>query len=82
MGGKGDSTARRIVFGLSRAEDERSFGDFLAVISREELSSVLAERMSAAEMEEVVDMFSRLMRTHLSNQEYHQLFLGEEPHSR
>ena len=74
-------SAQRIVFGLSRVEDERSLADFLALVSNEKLAATLIPRMSQAEIEQVVDLFSRLMRSHLSGQEYHQLFLGEEPHS-
>ena len=66
-----------IFFGLNRQEDERSLAAFLRIIGDERLGSILIPRLSDAEIEQVVDLFSTLMHRHLSKQEYHALFLGE-----
>ncbi len=69
-----------ICFGLDRATDERSLGDFLRIFSSEPLLATLIPRLSDQEIGELVDSLSVLLRAHLSEQEYHRLFLGEELH--
>ncbi len=69
-----------ICFGLDRATDERSLGDFLRIFSSDPLLATLIPRLSDKEINALVDTLSVLLRTHLSEQEYHRLFLGEETH--
>lgn len=67
-------------FGLNRATDERSLTTFLRLFSDDRLTSELVPRMSEDEIHQVVDLLTQVMRNHLSSDEYHRLFLGEEHH--
>lgn len=67
-------------FGIDRATDEQSLIDFLRQFSDERLSRVLVPRMTEEEIHHVVDLLTGIMRNHLSGDEYHRLFLGEEHH--
>ena len=43
--------------------------------------SVITKRMTDAELEEIFELIHRIMKNHLSEAEYHRLFLKEEhPH--
>lgn len=66
----------QIIFGLNREDDERSFTDFLQLFSQDRLTSVLIPRMTDEEINSTVEMLSSIMRNHLSEKEYHALFLG------
>ncbi|MGW8161047.1 MAG: cytoplasmic protein [Desulfobulbales bacterium] len=74
-------SAHNIVFGLNRAEDERSLADFLRLFSTEELLPVLIPRMTDDEIQQIVQLLSAVMRSHLTNQEYHSLFLADRKNS-
>ncbi len=67
-------------FGLNRATDEQSLITFLHQFSDDRLTRELVPRMSEAEIHQVVDLLTLIMRNHLSGDEYHRLFLGEEHH--
>lgn len=68
----------QILFGLSRKDDERSLADFLQLFSEHRLTSVLIPRMTDLEIQNVVELLSSIMRNHLSEKEYHALFLGRQ----
>ncbi len=67
-------------FGLDRATDEQSLITFLKQFSEDRLLGTLASRMSEEEIHQVVDLLTMVMRNHLSGEEYHSLFLGEDHH--
>jgi len=67
-------------FGLNRATDEHSLTTFLRLFSDDRLTRELVPRMSEDEIHQVVDLLTQVMRNHLSSDEYHRLFLGEEHH--
>jgi hypothetical protein len=67
-------------FGMDRASDEQSLIEFLHRFSDDRLSSVLVPRMSEAEIHQIVDLLTGVMKNHLAGDEYHRLFLGEEHH--
>jgi hypothetical protein len=70
-----------ICFGLSSDLDRSSCAAYLRLLGREPLASTLAERMDSAEIEQLVDFCTTLLRRHLSKQEYHRLFLQDDhPH--
>ncbi len=71
--------AREISFGWDRATDERSLAAFLQRFSRPALLEALLPRLSDPEIGDLVDHLSRLMRRHLSEGEYHRLFLADPP---
>ncbi|GAB4333357.1 MAG: hypothetical protein Kow0089_01920 [Desulfobulbaceae bacterium] len=65
----------QILFGLDRETDERSLAGFLRLFCDERFSSVLIPRMTDEEIEAIVGLLTRVMRNHLSEKEYHALFL-------
>ena len=77
MGRQKSVTAGEILFGLNRAEDERSLAAFLRLFSRDELAGALIPRLSDSEINQIVDLLSSVMRRHLSKEEYHSLFLAD-----
>ncbi len=72
--------ADEICFGLDRATDERSLMLFLRLFSRKQLLEVLVPRLDDKEIEQTVHLLTTLMRGHLQEQEYHELFLGDMDH--
>jgi TorA maturation chaperone TorD len=69
--------AHQILFGLNREEDERSLADFLRLFSEHRLTSVLIPRMTDKEISQTVERLTAILRNHLSEKEYHALFLGQ-----
>ena len=69
--------AHQILFGLNRQEDERSLSDFLKLFSERRLTSVLIPRMTDVEINQTVETLTAILRNHLSEKEYHALFLGQ-----
>jgi hypothetical protein len=67
-------------FGINRATDEQSLVTFLQYFSADRLTSALVPRMTEQEILQVVDLLTGIMKYHLSGDEYHALFLGEEHH--
>jgi len=67
---------KEICFGWNRPTDERSLRDFLKKVTHDELLEVLIPRLTDQEITTIVDQLSKTMKTHLSEQEYHRLFLG------
>ncbi len=66
-----------IAFGLNRQNDEQSLAVFLQRFSSDALLERLIPRLDAAEISATIDHLSSLMRNHLSEQEYHCLFLDD-----
>ena len=67
-----------VAFGLSREVDEKSLMYYLQKFSDDDLLSVLVPRLSDEEINRLFAMISELMRNHLSDGEYHGLFLKNE----
>ena len=80
MGSDQIPSAHAILFGLNREEDERSLSAFLRLFSHEQLTSVLIPRLTEEEINHTVQFLTELMRNHLSEKEYHTLFLGDTDH--
>lgn len=78
MGSDNESGAHTILFGLNRSEDERSLVAFLQLFCRPQLAETLIPRMSDSDIQQTVAFLTGIMRKHLNEQEYHNLFLGEE----
>lgn len=72
-----DQTATSICFGMNRDLDEQSLAVFLQRATSDELLDSLIPRLAEDEVAKVVDFLTGLMRKHLSEQEYHQLFLDD-----
>ena len=70
----------KICFGLTEELDRQSLATFLQLGGQENLATLLAERLSSEEIIQFVDHFMDLLRKHLSENEYHRIFLGDTHH--
>lgn len=68
----------QMCFGLERDLDVRSFSCFLQLIGNREFAETLAERMPSDEMDVFLTEFTQILKKHLSEKEYHHLFLQQE----
>ena len=66
-----------MVFGFDRATDEKSIAVFLQKIVDPDLLAKLVPRLEDQEIESVLQLFTGLMKKHLSKTEFHRLFLGD-----
>jgi len=66
-----------IGFGQDRETDEASLIAYLQKFSDDELMKTLRERLDDDEIDELFQLMSRLLRKHLTNEEYHRLFLKD-----
>ena len=64
-------------FGLDRESDVNTLVVYLQKIADDTLARTLAERMKAEERLEFFDALGRLLKNHLSEEEYHRLFLKD-----
>ncbi len=67
-----------IGFGLNRETDENTVICYLQKFSDDTLMKILKHRMSDKDLSILFDTLSGLLHKHLSEQEYHQLFLKED----
>ena len=67
-----------IGFGLNREVDEHTVICYLQKFSDDALMARLVHRLSDEELSEIFGLISRLLKKHLSESEYHQLFLKDE----
>ena len=65
-------------FGLDRETDEKSLTVYLQKFSDDALLKTLLPRLTEDEIQEIFILISRLLKTHLKEEEYHQLFLKED----
>lgn len=70
----------QICFGLNRELDEASLALFLRLFSREELLNALLPRLAEEEISSVVNQLTGILRQHLTEKEYHEIFLGDHDH--
>ncbi len=70
----------KICFGLTEELDRQSFATFLQLGGQKELADLLSTRLSSDEILEFTDGFMVLLRKHLSEHEYHRLFLQDKDH--
>ncbi len=66
-----------IGFGLDRETDENTVIYYLQKFSDDELMRTIIKKLSADELEEIFSMLTRLLKNHLTNKEYHTLFLKD-----
>ena len=67
-------------FGLNRDIDEKTVRWYLQKFSDDALMQRILGSLSDKDLTEIFDLLSRLLRTHLSEPEYHRLFLKDEHH--
>ena len=65
--------------GLDRETDEACLIVYLQKFSDDELMALLRQRLTDEEIEELFKHISRLLRSHLTEEEYHRFFLKEPP---
>ena len=69
-----------IGFGLDRKTDENTVICYLQKFSDDALMKALIGRLSEEELDDIFEMVSRLLKKHLSESEYHHLFLKDDDH--
>jgi hypothetical protein len=74
---KKNAAAHSIVFGFDRATDEQSLMLFLQRFTDKKVLSVLLPRMQDGDILTTVDFLTAIMQKHLTEKEYHTLFLAE-----
>ena len=67
-----------VAFGLNRETDENTLIVYLQKFSDDHLMDALRRRLSDKDLSELFDLLSRLLSRHLTEAEYHALFLKEE----
>jgi membrane-bound lytic murein transglycosylase MltF len=65
-------------FGLDRTTDEATVRCYLQKFADDALTAAILPRLEDAELAGLFDRISQLLRRHLSEDEYHRLFLKEE----
>jgi hypothetical protein len=66
----------QICFGFDRTTDEQSLVAFMAAFSDRPLLHTLVSRLADEEILALVDFLTGLMKKHLTEKEYHRLFLA------
>lgn len=66
-----------VAFGFSREIDEKSIIYLLQKFTDDELMQVLVPRLSDKELAEIFELITRLLKLHLSDEEYHRLFMKD-----
>jgi len=65
-------------FGLNRETDENTVKYYLQKFSDDQVLQSITERLADEELGELFGLISRLLRNHLSESEYHRLFLKDD----
>ena len=64
-------------FGMDRASDANTLIYYLQKISDDTLAQTLVPRLTDIERQTLFDMLTDLLQSHLSEEEYHRLFLKD-----
>ena len=67
-------------FGLDRETDENTVRYYLQKFSDDKLSGQLIGRLTDEELSGIFFMITRILKNHLSEPEYHSLFLKDDQH--
>jgi TorA maturation chaperone TorD len=65
-------------FGFNREVDEKTLTYYLQKFSDDRFMALIRGRMSQEDMEALFDFLTRLMKQHLTEEEYHRYFLKDE----
>ncbi|MHB8111646.1 MAG: cytoplasmic protein [Syntrophorhabdaceae bacterium] len=65
-------------YGMDRQIDEGTIQVYLQKFSDDELMKVILKRMSDDELAGLFETISKTLKTHLTEPEYHRLFLKDE----
>ena len=64
-------------YGFDRETDENTVRYYLQKFSDDAFMAMMAQRMTDGELGELFDLINRLLKTHLTQAEYHRLFLKD-----
>ena len=64
-------------FGADRETDEKTVIYYLQKFSDDAFMETLTQRLTDDELEEIFSLITRLLKKHLTEPEYHRLFLKE-----
>jgi hypothetical protein len=64
-------------FGFNRETDEKTITYYLQKFSDDAVMQTLIKRLHDKDLAEIFDLITRLLKTHLSEDEYHTLFLKD-----
>jgi peptide methionine sulfoxide reductase MsrA len=64
-------------FGADRETDENTAVYYLQKFSDDRLMKTIIKRLSDEELAEIFNLITRLLKNHLADAEYHQIFLKE-----
>ncbi len=65
-------------YGADRETDENTIIYYLQKFSDDKFMALITKRMTDEEMLELFNMINRLLKNHLTESEYHNLFLKDE----
>jgi len=65
-------------FGLNRETDEATVIYYLQKFSDDALMEKIIKRLTDEELNDIFSMISRILKNHLSEKEYHSLFLKDD----
>ena len=65
-------------YGLDRETDECTLTYYLQKFSDDDLMALIRSRLTESDMEDLFNLITRLMKQHLSEEEYHRYFLKED----
>lgn len=65
-------------YGADRGTDENTLIFYMQKFSDDRFMSLITKRMTDEEMLELFDLLNRLLKNHLTEAEYHQLFLKDD----
>jgi hypothetical protein len=65
-------------YGADRETDENTVVYYLQKFSDDRFMALMTKRMTDAELLELFDLINRLLRSHLTESEYHEVFLKDD----
>ncbi len=65
-------------YGMDRQSDENTVQVYLQKFSDDRLMKAILKRMTDEDLTEIFEVVSKMLKTYLTEPEYHQLFLKEE----
>lgn len=65
-------------YGLDRRTNEDTVQVYLQKFSDDDLMKTVLKRMTDEDLDEVFDLLGKMLRRHLTEPEYHRLFLKED----
>ena len=65
-------------YGADRETDENTIIYYLQKFSDDQFIKMLTKRMADEELQELFDVINRLLKRHITEDEYHRLFLKDD----